>query len=479
MHVARYPVVPLRRLSPRRGLRREWLFGAALLATDMAAFSLLYLGCLTGRQFLRFEGWSLAANLSPLLVCLAALAFVFAATSRYTLAQDIQSVRFAAEHALACVGALGLALLLQFSVFLFDFSRSRLALLAAFAAFTPVTLLIRRVLGRAFCTGMERRSILVLGAGAEAVELYRACVAHGLPRFLRFVDFGARPEKENIDGPGSPRIEAGSWDDFTRLLDGEVEVVVAAGLFPARPWPGIDGLVRIHFYHVPILTLEAFHERYWRKIPVGRMDLLWALRQDFRLARDSSYRFFKRGLDILVSVIGLLVLGPVLLLCALAVKWSDGGAVLYCQPRIRRDREIFRLFKFRTLREGEADPTLYTCEEDRRITRTGRWMRRLRLDELPQLWNVLRGEMSLIGPRAEWTRCVERYEREIPGYHLRHLVKPGITGWAQVNYPYGRSVEDAVEKLTYDLYYIKNYSLLLDAAIVLKTFYVILSCKGK
>jgi lipopolysaccharide/colanic/teichoic acid biosynthesis glycosyltransferase len=106
-------------------------------------------------------------------------------------------------------------------------------------------------------------------------------------------------------------------------------------------------------------------------------------------------------------------------------------------------------------------------------------LRRMRLDELPQLFNVLRGDMSLIGPRAEWDRCVEIYGREIPCYHFRHLVKPGITGWAQVNYPYGRTVADTIEKLKYDLYYIKHYSLLLDASIALKTLYVMLSFKGE
>ncbi|MDQ1404547.1 MAG: hypothetical protein QOG55_176, partial [Acidobacteriaceae bacterium] len=122
---------------------------------------------------------------------------------------------------------------------------------------------------------------------------------------------------------------------------------------------------------------------------------------------------------------------------------------------------------------------IYTREEDPRVTRVGRWLRKLRLDELPQLWNVLNGEMSLIGPRAEWVKCAERYENAIPFYHFRHLVKPGITGWAQVNYPYGESDRDAIEKLKYDLYYIRHYSLKLDAMIALKTVYVMLFSKGR
>ena len=128
---------------------------------------------------------------------------------------------------------------------------------------------------------------------------------------------------------------------------------------------------------------------------------------------------------------------------------------------------------------GADDGDIYTRENDARITRTGRWLRKLRLDELPQLWNVLKGDMSLIGPRAEWEKCVERYEKKIPFYHFRHLVKPGITGWAQVNYPYGESEEDALNKLQYDLYYIRHYSLKLDAMIVLKTVHTMLFGKGR
>jgi len=125
----------------------------------------------------------------------------------------------------------------------------------------------------------------------------------------------------------------------------------------------------------------------------------------------------------------------------------------------------------------EAD--LYTRENDPRILPVGRWLRKLRLDELPQLWNVFHGELSLIGPRAEWVECAERYRNKIPFYHFRHLVKPGITGWAQVNYPYGESEEDAVEKLKYDLYYIRHYSLKLDAMIVLKTIHIMFAGKGR
>jgi lipopolysaccharide/colanic/teichoic acid biosynthesis glycosyltransferase len=185
-------------------------------------------------------------------------------------------------------------------------------------------------------------------------------------------------------------------------------------------------------------------------------------------------------------------------LIALVVLAKTGRPVIFRQERVGRDDEPFTIYKFRTMRHRaagaelsvsgsqlsgtageESEEDIYTREGDPRLTGLGRVLRKFRLDELPQLWNVLRGEMSLIGPRAEWIKCVERYEKKIPFYHFRHLVKPGITGWAQVNYPYGESEEDAMEKLKYDLYYIRHYSLKLDAMIVLKTIHTMLFSKGR
>jgi lipopolysaccharide/colanic/teichoic acid biosynthesis glycosyltransferase len=139
---------------------------------------------------------------------------------------------------------------------------------------------------------------------------------------------------------------------------------------------------------------------------------------------------------------------------------------------------LFAIVKLRTMRASGGGDT-YTRAGDPRITRIGQFLRNTRLDEVPQLWNVLRGDMSLIGPRAEWVKLVDEYEKKIPCYHFRHLVKPGITGWAQVNYNYGESVEDTLRKLEYDLYYIRYFSFVLDASIVLKTVHLMLFGKGR
>ena len=166
-------------------------------------------------------------------------------------------------------------------------------------------------------------------------------------------------------------------------------------------------------------------------------------------------------------------------LVALAVLVDSGFPILYRQERIGRGEKRFTLLKFRTMRVRETEDDPYTRDKDMRVTRVGRLLRLVRLDELPQIFNVLRGDMSIAGPRAEWSRIVADYETKIPSYHLRHLVKPGITGWAQVNYRYGSGLDDAIEKLRYDLYYIKNYSLVLDVEILLKTVLKVCSFGGK
>jgi exopolysaccharide biosynthesis polyprenyl glycosylphosphotransferase len=188
----------------------------------------------------------------------------------------------------------------------------------------------------------------------------------------------------------------------------------------------------------------------------------------------------RRFISTVVSLAGLLLVLPLLPLMALAVKLTSPGPVLYRQKRVGRYGVLFDCYKFRTMRadaEAEAGPT-WAGDDDPRITPVGRFLRRTRLDEIPQLWNVLRGDMGFVGPRPERPEFVEWLSREIPYYHLRHIIRPGLTGWAQVRYQYGASLEESKEKLRYDLYYIKNISLSLDLLIVLHTIKIVLLGRG-
>jgi exopolysaccharide biosynthesis polyprenyl glycosylphosphotransferase len=244
----------------------------------------------------------------------------------------------------------------------------------------------------------------------------------------------------------------------------------------------LEQLIRTQFQRTRVYTLESFYEAHWRHVPVHSIDPFWPLQMGFQLARNSPYHYLKRVFDLILAALLLALLWPVMLLLYLIVRIETREAAIFSQPRVGREGEVFTAYKYRTMRADQSSEQIadiYTREGDPRVTRIGRWLRKLRLDELPQLWNVVRGDMSLIGPRAEWTKCAERYEQKIPFYHFRHLVKPGITGWAQVNYPYGESDEDAIEKLKYDLYYIRHYSLKLDAMIALKTVHTVLFGKGR
>ena len=243
----------------------------------------------------------------------------------------------------------------------------------------------------------------------------------------------------------------------------------------------IERLVRTQFQRTRVYTLESFYEAHWRHVPMHTIDPFWPLQMGFQLARISPYHYLKRLFDVVASALLLVISSPLIVISGCLIRLTSKGPAIFGQIRVGREGHRFTAYKFRTMTaSNDADEgDIYTRENDARVTRTGRWLRKLRIDELPQLWNVLKGDMSLIGPRAEWEKCVERYEKKIPFYHFRHLVKPGITGWAQVNYPYGDSEEDALNKLQYDLYYIRHYSLKLDAMIVLKTVHTMLFGKGR
>lgn len=191
------------------------------------------------------------------------------------------------------------------------------------------------------------------------------------------------------------------------------------------------------------------------------------------------FKRIKRWFDILISMACLIICFPVSLMIAIAIKLNSEGSVFYQQERVGEDGKVFRLLKFRSMRiDAEENGPLWAEVNDQRVTQVGRVIRKLRLDEIPQMINVLKGEMSFVGPRPERPFFIEQLEKEIPFYSTRHVVKPGITGWAQICYPYGASKEDALEKLKYDLYYIKNLSPLLDLNIIFETVKVVLFGKG-
>jgi exopolysaccharide biosynthesis polyprenyl glycosylphosphotransferase len=180
-----------------------------------------------------------------------------------------------------------------------------------------------------------------------------------------------------------------------------------------------------------------------------------------------------------VALVGAIFSLPIAIVTAIVIKLDSRGPILYKQERVGRNGRVFTLMKFRSMRsDAEKDGPVWAKTEDDRTTRVGRFIRKVRLDEIPQFWNILRGDMSFVGPRPERPHFVAQLAREIPYYEQRHLIAPGLTGWAQIKYPYGASIEDARQKLQYELYYIKNQSLTLDAIIMFETIKTILLGRG-
>lgn len=464
----------------RRHLGQEWLAAAMLLVLDVASWMALYAIATSFRgdafyvtplQFFVVEAMQLVAIVGSL--------FVVGGYNRHT---EMRGLSYATEHVLALIGAAAVSALLVYSAATFDqtMKPSRGVLLLSFAGFLPLSLAYRRTIRAVVSASTANRAFLVLGSGDLAAKFYRAYKNSVNRERLEFVDLDCGRVGEHIAGPGSPLIEGDLATKLDRLSHGYGGVILAERIDRLRP-ELLERLVRTQFQQVRVYTLESFHEAHWRYVPVQSLDPFWPLQMGFQLARNSPYHYAKRLFDVGLTAALLVISSPLIGLIALGIRLERSGKVIFRQTRVGRDNVPFTAFKFRTMfvRTDEDSDDIYTRSNDPRITRVGRWLRAMRLDELPQLWNVLRGEMSLIGPRAEWTRCAERYEKSIPFYHFRHLVKPGITGWAQVNYGYGESDEDAIEKLKYDLYYIRNYSLKLDLMIVFKTVYTVLFGKGR
>jgi sugar transferase (PEP-CTERM system associated) len=303
-------------------------------------------------------------------------------------------------------------------------------------------------------------------------------------------ELGARPElgmrvvgqlKSPENGNERLRLSSGEKqrDQFLNLIEPYCAKRIIVAMNERRGNLPVQALLQLKSGGVSIQDGTEFYEQVTGKIPIESLRLGPLLfSSGFQLSRFLV--IYKRIASIAVSIVGLVLSLPLLPFVALAVKLTSPGRLLYHQKRVGRNDTIFYCHKFRTMRaDAEADtgPT-WSDDDDPRITTVGRFLRTTRLDEIPQLWNVLKGEMSLVGPRPERPEFIERLKQEIPYYHLRHTVRPGITGWAQIRYRYGSSVEDAKEKLRYDLFYIKNISPGLDSLILIHTVKIILLGRG-
>jgi sugar transferase (PEP-CTERM system associated) len=238
-------------------------------------------------------------------------------------------------------------------------------------------------------------------------------------------------------------------------------------------------LLNCRFAGIEVIDAVTFYEQATGKLKIGDINPDWFIYSN-GFAFGNLIRFIKRGLDIILALVGIVLTLPLMLLIAIAIKLESPGEVIFSQVRVGEYGREFKIYKFRSMcQNAEVNGPVWAREDDSRVTRVGHFLRKTRLDEIPQLFNVLKGDMSLVGPRPERPEFVVQLDQEIPYYAKRHSLKPGVTGWAQVCYPYGASVEDSLMKLKYDLYYIKNFSLLFDLKIILETVRIVLFGKGR
>jgi len=431
----------------------------------------------------------------PALFAIAALYLI----DGYTTRTDMVSVDYTSQHLIALFAALLGTLLLLYVVqpAAYGLTSSRAVIFFAFAALAPLTLSYRRIGYARVLALRQSHPIVFIGTHASIHAFQTECAQAAVSQPLLFALATDNSEKAEATAPHSPNPPPSSADTnkpvenvqplealLHKVETGQLAVhaiVLCDDTRQLLPADLSQRLAQTYFDGVPILTRERFHQAYWRKVGLYRLDHHWPFQDGFAIASVPVFEHIKRLSDILLATLGLLLSLPLMLLCALAIWLEDRGPILFTQTRIGQDRRPFKLYKLRTMRcrPDAQSGNKYTQAADPRITRVGRFLRTSRLDEFPQLINVLLGDMSMIGPRAEWDELVRHYETAIPCYHFRHLLKPGITGWAQVNYPYGANLQDTLRKLEYDLYYIRHFSFRLDAAIILKTIHIMLFGRGR
>ena len=349
----------------------------------------------------------------------------------------------------------------------------------AFVGFSTSGILARLIFSGLKRGGVFKRRLLVIGAGVQAWDLVCMLQNEGTSTYdITFVQddaFGEiDPRLTEAHGARIMLVAGGDILPLARKLMPD-EIVVAPD---ERRGMNLDSLLACKKEGYPILQYLSFLEHEIRRVDIRRIDVGWMLYSDgfYFGVIDNA---LKRTLDIAVSLLLLVAFTPFLLLSALAIKIDDRGPIFYSQERVTRNDKGFRIYKLRTMRtDAEKGGAVWAASKDPRITRVGNFLRQSRIDEMPQLLNVLRGDMSLVGPRPERPGFVAQLAEHLPLYRERHMVKAGLTGWAQINYPYGASIEDARSKLSYDLFYVKNFSILFDLLIILQTLRVVLWPSG-
>lgn len=389
--------------------------------------------------------------------------------------ESLQSLRYAVARLLVAV-TLGVIFLsvMYFLMPGMTLWRSNSLYAMGIALFGLITL--RLLLGSMFGGEVFKRRLIVLGAGDRAARIRDLERRKG----SGFLVVGYIAMNEGHTHVIEEAINRGAIFNLADFVVRMAASEVVLALEERRNAIPMTDLLRIKTTGVHVNDLSTFLERETGRVDLDTVNPSWLIFSDGFSAGRRLSGMSKRLFDILASLLLLILTGPLIMLAAILVKIDSKGPAFYRQKRVGLFGEEFWIVKLRTMKQDAevAGQAVWAEKDDPRITRLGRWLRKLRIDELPQTWTVLKGDMSFVGPRPERRQFVEDLEQQLRYYAERHMVKPGITGWAQINYPYGASLEDARNKLEYDLYYAKNYTPFLDLLILLQTVRVILWPEG-
>ena len=425
------------------------------------------------------HGDPLAVFLAQPWLLLTAFAFpvAFALAERYQLRCSWRSLRAAVRIVAATLAVAGLFALASYLAGGLAGQRELFAVLAA--AMLAEVFVLRGIVALRMRRARALHSALVIGAGRDGCTVIDCTLRDPRlrVRVAGFIDDD--PLKRNYQHRGVSVIGTAE-NVLAEAARNAVDLVVVAVNRPQNAQL-IKNLLHLKMRGVEVIEMPAFYERATGQCPLKHVQDSWFLYSaGFDYLHRPYLQMLKRGIDLLVSLAGLVLSLPLLGIVALLIKLESRGPIFSNLERVGKDERRFPLIKFRTMRgdAGLAGTLELTSVRDYRVTRVGRWLRLTRLDEIPQFINVIRGEMSFIGPRAEQPLLVEKLKKDIPYFMLRFAIRPGLTGWAQVQNGFGASGEDAIEKLKYDLYYMKNMSFMLDGFIVLKTLKVVLFARG-
>jgi sugar transferase (PEP-CTERM system associated) len=404
----------------------------------------------------------------PLLTFAIALQLAMVAVGVYGI-DSLLSLRFAAARLLVAI-SLGVIFLSLVNFVLPDSTLWRSNSLYAMGLSFISLFLARAILGNMLGSEGFKRRVLVLGAGPRAARIRKLAEDRGAGFIV--VGHVSMNDCESVIPTAINRAHIENLPEHVTLLNAS-EVVLA--LEERRKALPLNDLIRVKTTGVHVNELSSFLERETGRVDLDTVNPSWLIFSDGFSAGRRISSAAKRLFDIAASLTLLILSAPIVALTAIAIMLESKGPAFYRQTRVGLFNEPFSLIKLRSMRQdAEVAGAVWAQENDPRVTRIGRIIRKLRIDELPQAWNVLRGDMSFVGPRPERPEFVADLEKKLKYFAERHMVKPGITGWAQINYPYGASLEDSRHKLEYDLYYAKNYTPFLDVLILLQTLRVVL-----